>query len=200
MECVWRARTRPRFGSTRQVAPAEGGDASPQSTAIGMAQTHRVPTQLWIWPASLKGMMTIPHALMTQPKPSLTSSNALMTLLMVLVTFHNGLVTSHIVLVTSRNVSETILFISETFPNMLKTMLFVLETLLKPLEWSPRRWTSFRGNLLQFFAPMPARRWRQAQRLTVLGSGKTRQGCPVRESGSWHWLGHRHFARRDWPD
>jgi len=193
MECVWRARTRPRFGSTRQVAPAEGGDASPQSTAIGMAQTHRVPTQLWIWPASLKGMMTIPHALMTQPKPSLTSSNALMTLLMVLVTFHRVLVTSLMMLVASH-------IVSEMFPNMSETILFVLVTLLKPLERSPRRWTSFRGNLLQFFAPMPARRWRQAQRLTVLGSGKTRQGCPVRESGSWHWLGHRHFARRDWPD
>jgi len=193
MECVWRARTRPRFGSTRQVAPAEGGDASPQSTDIGMAQTHRVPTQLWIWPASLKGMMTIPHALMTQPKPSLTSSNALMTLLMVLVTFHRVLVTSLMMLVASH-------IVSEMFPNMSETILFVLVTLLKPLERSPRRWTSFRGNLLQFFAPMPARRWRQAQRLTVLGSGKTRQGCPVRESGSWHWLGHRHFARRDWPD
>ena len=193
MECVWRARTRPRFGSTRQVAPSEGGDAAPQSTAIGMAQTHRVPTQLWIWPASLKGMMTIPHALMTQPKPSLTSSNALMTLLMVLVTFHRVLVTSLMMLVASH-------IVSEMFPNMSETILFVLVTLLKPLERSPRRWTSFRGNLLQFFAPMPARRWRQAQRLTVLGSGKTRQGCPVRESGSWHWLGHRHFARRDWPD
>jgi len=200
MECMWSARTRQRFGSTRQVASAEGGGVSPQSTAIGMAQTHRVPTQRWIWPASLKGLMTIPHAPMTQPKPILTSPKALVDLLMVLVTFHNGLVTSRIVLVTSHIVLETIPFVSEMFPNMSETILFVLVTLLKPLEWSPRRWTSFRGDSLPFFAPMPARRWRQAQRLTVLGSGKTRQGCPVQESDSWHWLGRRHFARRDWPD
>jgi hypothetical protein len=151
---MWGARTHPRFGSTRHVASAEGGGVSPQSTAIGMAQTHHVPTQLWIWPASLKVLMTIPHAPMTQPKPSLTSPKALMTLLMVLVTFHRVLVTSLMMLVASHIVSETI-------PNMSETILFVLVTLLKPLERSPRRWTSFHGNLLQFFAPMPLfrRQW-----------------------------------------